>query len=194
MIAVIAPFTSHSLCCKDRSCAWAALSMPSVLPPSRSSGVILRPSSSTSSKRKSRKSHLRFRMIQSKQLELNFFAVFFSVDLVKSTTLRACQNDMRRINAKWQKCGFACVLLLFHVSGQVANQRKRVEKTLAQDTLRSGTSHVHPLSSPIIPSNANKIQQESRNITKSMWLCRLCRLCACLGVEQKDRRKPGHFT
>ena len=45
--------------------------------------------------------------------------------------------------------------------------------------------------SPIIPSNANKIQQESRNITKSMWLCRLC---ACLGVEQKDRRKPGHFT
>ena len=59
MIAVIAPFISHSLCCKDRSCAWAAAL--SVLPPSRSSGVILRPSSSTSSKRKSRKSHLRFR-------------------------------------------------------------------------------------------------------------------------------------
>ena len=69
---------------------------------------------------------------------------------------------MRRIIAKWQKCGFACVLLLFHVSGQVANQRKRVEKTLAQDTLRSGTSHVHPS----IPYHPLKRQQDPTRITK----------------------------
>ena len=70
----------------------------------------------------------------------------------------ACGNDMRRIKAKWQKCGFARVLPLFHVRGQAANQRQRVEKTLAQDTLRS-MSQVHP-SSPYHPL---KHQQESRN-------------------------------
>ena len=51
---------------------------------------------------------------------------------------------------------------LFHVSGQVANQRKRVEKTLAQDTLRSGTSHVHPS----IPYHPLKRQQDPTRITK----------------------------
>ena len=182
MIAVIAPFTSHSLCCKDRSCAWAAAL--SVLPPSRSSGVILRPSSSTSSKRKSRKSHLRFR---ANNWSSTFSMCFFC---------RSCQV-YELVGMTWEESSpsgrSAGLLVSCSCSTWVARLQTN-ESALKRPSLRTpcGLARATCIqASPIIPSNANKIQQESRNITKSMWLCRLC---ACLGVEQKDRRKPGHFT